>query len=221
MKVIFCVLFFSYSLFSNGQVVNDTIIIFEHWRVRQWLGKKLSEDALQITLKQDSFLVDAAKTGVPMNLENRIRYVTTKKASAGINFYYTARFSGIRIIIPKKDTTSIRIKSIKTSPPHEWNNTDFDTVLQVSLLPTTHHMLWNAFYVDNDIIACDGLPCKFTDTYQLHSVNLPQMAAIRKSRKAKKKIQRIEKTLLYEVNLVTGIITNYKTGEQRKVNNTE
>lgn len=217
LRTFFFILFLKCAFFVNGQTTNDTIILFDHWQAKDIFSRyHFNEDALLVIIKMDSFLLDASKNGEKMMLNNSIRYLKEKRTSGSTFFYRLSYFSGIRIIMAKDKPSDIQIQTIKTREPNKRNNQDFDTTIQMNLLVDSHQMLWNVHYIYVDY-PCNDQPCRFVNQYQMHFVNLPQIAEIKKERKAAKKIAAIEKTLLYEVNLVTGIITNYKTGEQRKV----
>lgn len=215
-RILLLYLFIQSALFAAGQTVNDTVVIFDHYERVQWALKfRHSTDALQIIINQDSFLLDARKIGRRMNLKFPIKYLESVLPQRDPTFYYLSRFAGIRIIMGKGDTTGIRIKTVRTREYAKWDNESFDTVLAKSGFTGTHQMFWNLYYHSAER---KRAPRRFVDKYKIHSLNLPKLADIKRGRK--KKLRRIERNIRYEVNLVTGIITNNKTGKQRKVRNT-
>lgn len=217
MRMLFMVLLLKCTLFAEGKAVNDTLILFDFFQARTIdLRHKLNEDALRVIVNKDSFLLDARSDRGRMRLNTRILPLSGLEIRNGHAFFYTARFAGIRIIIPEETPADIRIQNVKTTSPNKFNNENFDTLLKITDFKTTHTMLWNVYFYAQSFRSLSAI-YRFTDKYQMHSVNLPQVAEIRTGKRAKQRMRRIQKPVIYEVNLVTGIITNYKTGEQRAV----
>lgn len=208
--ILFSILFLLCSFFVAGQMSSDTVVIFDYYEKGQLAAKlRHSTGGLLIIVRQDSFFLNARKAGRRMRLNNPIRFLESVRARKNRNFHISSRFSGIRVIVGREQSDSVRVQSVKATGGAKWDNESFDTLLTQSNFKRTHQMLWNIYYHSGPAVE----PRRFVEKYQLHAVNLPQLTELKKGRN--KKIKRIEKTLLYEVNLVTGVVINYKTGEKR------